>query len=404
LRILVVSNLFPPVVAGGYEVECEGVVRRLRERHEVLVLSSVEGRERAGEDRGVLRALPFLRYSKADSLRAPLTALRGARVARGVLRGFRPEVIFVWNGAQLPHSALWVLNTAGVPLAYRVCEYWFSYLYAYDIFMRHLVPGERGLRGLWARGMRLVNRHPALRLDPARRAPARLSWCSSFLRGACPVPPGIEPVAEEVVLASTDHTASFDGLERAPDPGDPLLAFVGRLEEHKGPQVAVAALGLLAERHGLRPRLALVGAGEPEERAALAAQARAIGVEGQVELTGPLRGPALRALLGRAHAWLVPAVWEEPMGLTALEAALARVPAVVARSGGLTELLVDGEQALYFDRGDAVGCAEAVAATLGDPAAAEARAERAHARAREVVGEPYLAAMERFVEAARSPG
>ena len=40
MRILVVSTLYPPVAFGGYEVECSGVVERLREHHEVLVLTS----------------------------------------------------------------------------------------------------------------------------------------------------------------------------------------------------------------------------------------------------------------------------------------------------------------------------------------------------------------------------
>ena len=31
MRILVVSTLYPPVAFGGYEVECSGVVERLRE-------------------------------------------------------------------------------------------------------------------------------------------------------------------------------------------------------------------------------------------------------------------------------------------------------------------------------------------------------------------------------------
>ena len=39
MRILVVSTLYPPVAFGGYEVECSGVVERLREHHDVLVLT-----------------------------------------------------------------------------------------------------------------------------------------------------------------------------------------------------------------------------------------------------------------------------------------------------------------------------------------------------------------------------
>lgn len=401
MRILVVSNLFPPIVVGGYELECEGVVLRLRERHEVLVLTSRQG----PPEPGVLRVLPFLRHRKRDSLRAPLAALRAARHARQALHAFRPDLVFVWNGSQIPHSALWVLNTAGVPLAYRVCEHWFGRLYTGDTFMRHLTPGERGLRGMWARAMRLINRHPALRLDPTARAPAALSWCSDFLRAATPVPPALQPTHQETCFTSTEHTAAFAGVPRRPDPDDPLIVFVGRLDERKGAHVAIEALARMPEP---RPRLVLVGAGEASvlgtDRLRAARQEPGVAPLGdRVQTTGPLTGPALHDLVARAHAWVIPSVWDEPMGLVALEAALARVPAVIARAGGLPELLADGEHALFFDRGDAAGCAAALSATLNDPAAARARADRAFQRASAITGEPYLAAMEAFVEAAVTP-
>jgi len=40
MRILIVSNLYPPIVFGGYEILCEQVVERLRDRgHEVSFFS-----------------------------------------------------------------------------------------------------------------------------------------------------------------------------------------------------------------------------------------------------------------------------------------------------------------------------------------------------------------------------
>ncbi len=60
LRILVLSNLYPPAVIGGYEIECDTVVTHLRESHEVLVLTSRMDRRSVAPERGVSRTLPFL--------------------------------------------------------------------------------------------------------------------------------------------------------------------------------------------------------------------------------------------------------------------------------------------------------------------------------------------------------
>ena len=106
MRILVISNLYPPAVRGGYEVECAGVVDHLRERgDEVTVLTSKLGRTGENDD-GVLRRLPFLPQSPLGALRAPLASISAARTARKVIDSFRPELVFAWNCAQIPHAAV----------------------------------------------------------------------------------------------------------------------------------------------------------------------------------------------------------------------------------------------------------------------------------------------------------
>ncbi len=168
MRILVISNIYPPAVEGGYEVECAAVVDHLRERHRVLVLTSTRGSE-SGRTPGVVRRLPWPGPARARSLLAPVDAIRAAVTARRALASFRPELVFVWNGATIPQAAIRIAETSGPPVAYRVCEHWFGQLYRSDRFTRHLLPGDRGLRAVWAALMRLVNRLPVLRLDPPAR-------------------------------------------------------------------------------------------------------------------------------------------------------------------------------------------------------------------------------------------
>jgi hypothetical protein len=146
VRLLVVSNLYPPASVGGYESRCADTVEVLRERHEILVLTSRRGREAAPADPSVRRVLPYLRHRRVDSLRAPLTAWQGARAMRAALAEWRPDLIFVWNAAEIPHSALWVAQQSGIPLAFSVAAPWFHNLYAGDRFARHLSAREHGPR------------------------------------------------------------------------------------------------------------------------------------------------------------------------------------------------------------------------------------------------------------------
>jgi glycosyltransferase involved in cell wall biosynthesis len=397
LRILVISNLFPPAVQGGYELECATVVEHLRRHHSVLVLTSVRGSGLEPEA-GVLRRLPFVASGRVRSLLAPLDAIRAARTMRQVLASFQPSLVYVWNGAMIPQAALRIAETSGVRVAYRICEHWFGRLYRSDRFMRHLHPGERGLRGVWARLMRLVNRHPALRLDVTRRVPVAVCWNSESLRSLSAVPATAEMLLERVVHPATNKAEALDGLRRAPA-AVPTVAFIGRVDEYKGAHVAYQAIADLRDHHGIIARLVVAGFGDTRYRAHLRKVAARLGISGNVEDRGTLDVEGLADLLTEAHVVVVPSVWAEPAGLVCLEAALARVPVVASRVGGIPELLREEVDALLVPPGDARACAEAMARTLHDESATAARVERAFEAVQRFRLPAYLERMDEFLRA-----
>jgi glycogen(starch) synthase len=176
-----------------------------------------------------------------------------------------------------------------------------------------------------------------------------------------------------------------------------MIAFVGRVTVAKGAEVACRALAALRERHGVDARLVYAGAVDDQMRRRLERLAQRLGVGRAVELAGPLGVDELGALLARAHAVVIPTIDFEAFPLVAMEAALARAPIVASRVGGIPEALADGEHALLFTPGDAEACAAALAVTLGDAAATEARVRRAFRRARTFTLDHYLDASERLI-------
>lgn len=400
MRILVVCSLYPPAFRGGYEDECAGVVEGLKGRHDVRVLASVHGRRGVRLEEDVLRELPRTRLRKVDALLAPVTAVRAARTTRRVLREFEPELVFIWNGSQIPHAAMRVMELSGAAVAYRVCEHWFRQLHAGDPFMRYLSSQDRGLRGLWARLVRIVNRvHPALRLDASRRAPVAISWNSDAMARITPRPAQLDPLLERTIHPATPQAAALAAEmagrdRRLEDP--PIIVFVGRVTPHKGPEVAYRAVAALRSRHGTDGRLVLAGSCARSMQKGLERLERELDLDGRVELAGQLDSAELAKLLLRAHAVVIPSTWQEPWGFVCTEVALARVPLVVSRSGGLTEILAE-DQALFFPIGDADACADALAEAIADPSGAAARAERAYTRACQLSLDRYLDETERFV-------
>jgi glycogen synthase len=176
-------------------------------------------------------------------------------------------------------------------------------------------------------------------------------------------------------------------------PDGPLVVFLGRMEWEKGGHVLLDAMPTLLRRFpGLR--LVLAGRGSMEDR--LHEQSARLGLAGAVTFTGWLPEDDLHALVACADVAVVPSIYE-PFGLVALEAAALGTPLVVSDTGGLAEFVEPGETGWRFPPGDAPGLADAVTATLTEPALAAASARRALVRLHADHGWDRIA--ERTVEA-----
>jgi glycosyltransferase involved in cell wall biosynthesis len=397
MRILVISSHFPPVVKGGYERECEAVVNHLRRHHQVQVLTSSHARGSVDPRPDVRRILPLLPGDWRGSLMAPLLTRRSARLTAEAVREFNPHLIYYWNGARLSLAVMVAASRSRLPIAYRVCEHWLGGIAAYDQFARHLTPGDRGLRLAWARWIRVLNRDPLLRLDSPESHPATISWNSAFLSQATTVPELIDPLFQEVIHPATPQGDLFVGIDRRPS-GGPTILFVGRVTREKGIQIAYQALAHLRTALGYDASLVVAGPIEAGLETELREEAAALNIGANVEIRGELGPDGIAALLETAHALVVPSVWEEPAGLVCVEAALARVPIVASRSGGIPELVRDRRDGLLFSRGDAEQCAELLAETLADPEATRRRVESAFERAQQWSFQPYVDATDRFLE------
>jgi glycosyltransferase involved in cell wall biosynthesis len=107
------------------------------------------------------------------------------------------------------------------------------------------------------------------------------------------------------------------------------VLFVGRLVEAKGARDAVEAW----RRSGVD--LPLVMAGTGPLRGELSARAARLG--SGLEVLGWVERDRLSGLYRRARALLLPSRWQEPFGITGIEALSFGVPVVAWESGGVGE-------------------------------------------------------------------
>jgi glycosyltransferase involved in cell wall biosynthesis len=161
-----------------------------------------------------------------------------------------------------------------------------------------------------------------------------------------------------------------------PVPREPVVAYVGRLEENKGVRLLMTAWDrYLASSGDPGLRLVIAGAGSLDREVAGWAAARP-----SVDMLGLIPAAQVRDLMSRARAVLAPSVWEEPFGLVVVEAMAAGTPAIAAGHGSFPELVTPGVDGVLFRPGDPDALARAVA----DVAAHQEKYEGYGRRAREI--------------------
>jgi N-acetyl-alpha-D-glucosaminyl L-malate synthase BshA len=124
---------------------------------------------------------------------------------------------------------------------------------------------------------------------------------------------------------------------------------------------------------------ALVMVGDGPDRVGAEEEARRLGVHEDVFFLGKLE--AVAPLLACADLFLLPSQ-SESFGLSALEALASGVPVIASNTGGIPEVVKDGETGRLFAPGDVEGMGRAGVEILSDAALWRTMSERASGDAR----------------------
>jgi glycogen synthase len=348
MRVLMLSWEFPPRVVGGIAAHVDGLARALaRSGHEVVVFSLADPRVDDDETVGgvrVLRAHADLPWIPDDFLVATMASANHQLTQLAAQLGsWRPDVIHAhdwlvsWSADTL--KTLWGLPLVatihatergrhgghlppGTPAAVNAVEWWLTFQ------AQEIIACSKFMVREVTEGFELPSEKVNL------------------------VPNGID-VGQWLMPTTASHTDR-----------EPLVVAWGRIQYEKGFQVLTRAIGHL--RHRI-PNLRCVIAGRGTYSAELQSLIDIEGVGAFVQLAGFVPDDELRALLRRAGCVVIPSLYE-PFGIVALEGMAAGAPTIVARTGGLAEI-VDGTGAgVLFEPGNHIALANCIADVLNHPA------------------------------------
>lgn len=368
MRVLVLSNFYPPYFIGGYEIGCYEAVEGLRQKgHPVKVLTSSYGVADPMDDGLVyrwLRTYVGRGFNKKDLL---VKELYNRHRFKTLVNAFKPDVLYVWNPWQISLSLVYTAHRLGLPVCYYVFDHWLAHWgQADDWFQWWAYAPVNGLKR-WTkrRAGRLVARL-GLETRPTPPDLCQAQFASNFLKQHA-LRQG-QPVDDARVIHWGIDLNRFPYRQQIDRPASRLL-YIGQLVPHKGVHTLIEALKRLVDEHSQdRVTLTIVGGTVlPDYEQQLKDQVQTAGLAGRVRFFGPVPREDISGIYQTHDILIVPSTWDEPFGLILLEAMATGLAVVGTATGGSAEILQHRFNGLVFPREDARACAACISQLLSDP-------------------------------------
>lgn len=381
MKILVLTNLYPPHHAGTYNMRCQVLVEALTTRgHQLHVLTSTHGigsEQRGGEIERRLR----INGAFGDPLVTSYNELKALettnhRVLRETCDSFHPDLIYVHSLEGLSKSLIFALQNSRIPTVYSIDDYWLAREVAKDSWLRWWnnprnsgaiiraaleLFGQRSRIDTVAptRASKADHRMPQLFTDRSALTGAQpnslisfrfeyIYFCSQTVKFASESA-GFRVGHGEVIYPGVPSQAFFGEVK---PPTAPVTKFllVSRLDAQSGALTAIKALRSLRSRGG-NATLAVYGRGDSDYMAQVRSEVASHQLP--VEFL-PISNMTkeLPAVYRRHDALLYTAEWNEPFSVTPLEAMASGLPVVGSCIGGAGEIFREEQNALTYAPGD----------------------------------------------------
>lgn len=328
MKILIVSNVFPPGFIGGYELAALDVARGLERRgHEIRVMTSdyFQDDGSIGDLPDVFRGLECVSLTHERRAPDPLEASRhnfaNLRVLGAALRSFRPDVVMTFNLMGL--GALGIvryLQAARVPTVLYLMD---------DVFA-----SPAAVDPVPVRYDRLCGRFELARTTRVIAMSRSVATEAAKTLGC--------DVEDAVIVPGWVHEASASPPPLAGRSRPRRFVYCSRVAGHKGVDIMLDAATEVAKQ-GEAFSIDVWGAGQVGP---FLQSVAARGLSDTVRYRGVAPRDEVQRILAGHDALLFPTWRREPFGFVAVEAAMAGCVPVMTAGIGASDWFLDGHDCL----------------------------------------------------------
>lgn len=384
MRILVISNYYPPVEIGGWEQLTRDVSDELARRgHQLQVLTSNHKAQAISRpEPTIARQLhlqspqPF-HYQARSTLQARGHDRQNNIMLAAWVSRFQPDLIFInglWNVS--PRLALAAEQLLPGRVVYYMASPWPVEPDVHAVFWAD--PAGR----IWRRWPKKVlgailkpiflPRFPALAFQ-------HVLCVSGYIQNMMVNQVGVPRPNTQVVYNGiepelfTVPKVVGQGCNLAWDTARPglRLLYAGQIRADKGLHTAIEALG----QHPYS--LTIVGGGSPGYIQQLQDRVHQLGLEEVVTFRGQVSREEMPAIFAAHNVLLFPSIWPEPLARVVQEAMACGLVVIGTTTGGTPEILQDGHNGLTFAAENSAELAAKIGHLAANPSLAQTLATNA---------------------------
>ncbi|MDN5354173.1 MAG: hypothetical protein PWQ09_929 [Candidatus Cloacimonadota bacterium] len=336
MRILVLTNYFPPFYFGGYELSCQDMCNYLRKKgHEVFILSGEYGEENVVQNISEIvsgkpvRSLKYIDYNNPSYIQKHKIEITNFKITQEAIKITKPDLIYIWNMRGISIAPVIATQNSGIAKAFEIGDLWPSSYIKNGISafikrkLKSLIPFTIGGK---------------LDLNPIF---AVSEWVAQEMR---------EKYGSKEIYVYPHPTYEAKRLAQQPEKNINYI-YTGRVCADKGVDIAIQAMGELFSEGKIDDfTFDIYGSGDEDYLNLCNQLIKKHKAESRIKFKGHTE--KLYQIYPDYNVMLMPTMFRESQGKTINEAMAHALTIIASNHYGPAEILKHNETGLLFEPGN----------------------------------------------------
>ena len=340
MKILIITNLYPPNHLGGYEATSAEISEKLKcFGHEVYVLTSNYGDGILNETNITRKLKISLQEGKESLLKRVARAKRQAfnyKYTKRHIEKIQPDVVYHFNGANISTASAIACFDTKTPTCFHIADPWL-------IAHTPTKSGPRFISKILGSPKWNKNTFSCANKIFVSNSLMETYQKNNMCEGISIVVSNGLP-SDVLEYNTANHSLLSDELR---------VVCAGRLRENKGQLVLVNAIAeIKKETPNINITLTICGTGDIKYEQKIRDTIKNNHLENVIKLTGEISRLEVLEKMATSDGVIVPSLWEEPFGLVAIEGMALGKPVLASKIGGLVDIVINNETGNLVKAGD----------------------------------------------------